>query len=77
MDEAPAKVRKVRRKTPSLAETKAATRARWREWQRMLDDGVYESKAVLARGEGVSRAAVTQGLRKLRVANALHRDDNQ
>ena len=44
---------------------KAATRAHWREWQQMLDKGVYESRAALARGEGVSRAAVTQGLRKL------------
>jgi hypothetical protein len=31
----------------------------------MLDEGVYESQAALARGEGVSRAAVTQGLRRL------------
>ncbi len=30
-----------------------------------LDQGVYPSKAALARGEGVSRAAVTQGLRRL------------
>jgi len=38
---------------------------RWREWQRLLDEGVYPTKAALARGEGVSRAAVTQGLFKL------------
>ena len=28
----------------------------------MLEEGVYESRAALARGEGVSRAAVTQAL---------------
>lgn len=39
--------------------------ARWREWRRMLDEGVYGTKAELARGEGVSRAAVTMGLRRL------------
>ncbi len=31
----------------------------------MLDAGEYTSRAELARGEGVSRAAVTQGLRRL------------
>ena len=31
----------------------------------MLDEGVYESRSALARGEGVSPSAVTQGLRKL------------
>ena len=39
--------------------------ARWREWRRMLDEGVYATKAELARGQGVSRAAVTIGLRRL------------
>jgi hypothetical protein len=39
--------------------------ARWREWRRMLDEGVYATKAELARVEGVSRAAVTMGLRRL------------
>ncbi len=38
---------------------------RWREWQRLLDDGSYGSRAELARAVGVSRAAVTQGLRRL------------
>ena len=42
---------------------------RWREWRRewrrMLDEGVYSTKAALASGEGVSRAAVTLGLRQL------------
>ena len=31
----------------------------------MLDEGVYESRSALARGVGVSPAAVTQALRKL------------
>ena len=34
-------------------------------WRRLLDEGVYPSRAALARGEGVSRAAVTQALRLL------------
>jgi hypothetical protein len=38
---------------------------RWERWRRMLEDGTYNSRAELARGEGVSRAAVTIGLRKL------------
>ena len=37
---------------------------RARVWQRMLEKGVYRNRAALARGEGVSRAAVTQALRK-------------
>jgi Mn-dependent DtxR family transcriptional regulator len=44
---------------------KAATRERWRRCQRLLDEGVYETRADLAREMGVSRAAVTQGLKKL------------
>jgi hypothetical protein len=39
---------------------------RGREWQRMLQEGVYESQSELARGEGVSTAAVSLALRKLR-----------
>jgi len=31
----------------------------------MLEDGIYVNKAELARGEGVSRVAVTQGLKRL------------
>ncbi len=65
MDIDPAKARSARRKGPSLAETKAATMARWREWRRLLDEGAYPSKAELARAMGVSRAAVTQALRRL------------
>ena len=39
--------------------------ARAREWARMLEEGVYPTRAALARGEGVSRAAVTRALRGL------------
>ena len=38
---------------------------RARAWRQMLGEGVYESRAALARGEGVSRAAVTQGLLRI------------
>jgi len=38
---------------------------RTRRWAAMLAEGVYPSRAALARGEGVSRAAVTQALRRL------------
>ena len=38
---------------------------RARRWVQMLADGVYPNRAALARGEGVSRAAVTQALRQL------------
>jgi len=47
---------------PTREQMKEATRARWREWQRMLDEGVYPTKAALARAMGLSRAAVTRGL---------------
>lgn len=36
--------------------------ARARQWREMLEDGIYPSRAALARGEGASRAAVTQAL---------------
>lgn len=39
---------------------------RARDWRRMLDEGVYPHQSALARGEGVSAAAVSAGLRKLR-----------
>jgi len=39
--------------------------ARAREWARLLAEGVYGSRAELARAMGVSRAAVTQGLGSL------------
>ncbi len=31
-------------------------------WRRLLDEGVFKSRAELARAEGVTRAAVTQAL---------------
>ena len=46
--------------TPSEPVVKGARAA---EWQRLLTEGAYESKAALARAMGVSRAAVTQALR--------------
>lgn len=39
---------------------------RAREWRRMLDEGVYRNQSELARGEGVSTAAVSIALGKLR-----------
>lgn len=39
---------------------------RAREWQRMLDEGVYRNQSELARGEGVSTPAVSIALGKLR-----------
>lgn len=45
--------------------TRTRGRERWQRWKTMLDDGVYESRSALARGEGVSPAAVTMGLQKL------------
>jgi hypothetical protein len=40
---------------------------RARRWARMLEDGVYPTRAALARAEGVSRAAVTQALGRMRM----------
>ena len=57
--------RTIRREHLTCEHMKAATRERWGEWQRLLDEGEYGSKAELARAMGVSRAAVTQGLRRL------------
>ena len=56
----------VRKDRPRLdiAERK---RVGWRalEWRGMLDVGVYRNQSELARGEGVSTAAVSIALRKL------------
>lgn len=41
---------------------------RWARWQKALASGEVESKAALAAAEGLSRAAVTMGLRKLAMA---------
>ena len=39
---------------------------RAREWRRMLEQGVYRNQSDLARGEGVSTAAVSIALKALR-----------
>jgi len=39
---------------------------RAKAWRLMLDEGVYPHQSALARGEGVTAAAVSLGLRKLR-----------
>ena len=39
---------------------------RARDWKRMLEEGVYESQSELAKGEGITAAAVSRGLQKLR-----------
>lgn len=50
--------------TPKPTRTELGARAR--AWRRMLDEGVYASQSELARGEGVSAAAVSKALRKPR-----------
>jgi len=52
-----------RRSKRTREEIREAAEARAGEWQRLLDDGVYGSRAELARAMGVSRAAVTRALR--------------
>ncbi len=44
---------------------------RAKAWRRMLDEGVYPHQSALARGEGVTAAAVSLGLRKLREWGAM------
>jgi len=44
---------------------------RAKAWRRMLDEGVYPHQSALARGEGVTAAAVSLGLRKLRESLVL------
>gem|GEM_PF-3644127 len=39
---------------------------RARRWQQMMDDGLYPNMSALARGEGVTPAAVSRALIKLR-----------
>ena len=53
-----------RRKVKPVIERPVRGLERLGEWQRLLDEGIYATKAELARGEGVSRAAVTMGLRR-------------
>lgn len=56
------------RKTASKPEKAERKPVGWRarEWRRMLDEGVYGNQSELARGEGVSTAAVSIALGKLR-----------
>lgn len=57
--------RAIPRDRPTRDQMREATRARWWTWQKALYDGVFPTRAALARAEGVSRAAVTQGLQEL------------
>lgn len=55
-------------RTPEPEERRPPTETgpeRWARWEAMLASGKVSSKAELARREGVSRSAVTQGLKKL------------
>lgn len=56
------------RKWGSRPEKKERKPVGWRarEWRRMLDEGVYRNQNELAHGEGVSTAAVSIALGKLR-----------
>ena len=51
--------------TEPVKSTRETGPERWGRWAKLLEDGVFSSKADLARSEGVSRAAVTQGLAQL------------
>ena len=51
-----------RRSKRTMVQIRAEREHRVGRWRRLLDEGVYLSRAALARAEGVSRAAVTQGL---------------
>jgi hypothetical protein len=50
---------------PEIVQRKAVG-WRAREWRRMLDEGIYRNQSALARAEGVSTAAVSIALGKLR-----------
>ena len=56
-----------RRSKRSMEQIRAEREERARRWRQLLEDGTYPSRAALARGEGVSRAAVTQGLGRVGV----------
>ncbi len=57
-------VRKVAPERVIVERKPAGWRAR--DWHRMLDEGVYRTQSDLARAEGVSTAAVSIALGKLR-----------
>jgi len=52
----------ARRGKRTREQIRAARAEQVGRWRRMLAEGVYPTRAALARAEGVSRAAVTQGL---------------
>lgn len=54
-----------RRSSEQVGEGKERRPVGWRarEWRRMLDKGVYRNHSELARGEGVSRAALSLALK--------------
>ncbi len=54
---------KTKRESARLSQRRPGERGR--QWQQLLDEKVYPSRAALARAEGVSRAAVTQALARL------------
>ena len=56
----------VVRKAEPKPEKAERNPVRWRarEWRRMLHEGVYLNQSELARGEGVSTAAVSLALKK-------------
>lgn len=63
---------------PAALRARASSLDRYRRWRQLLADGAYPSQAALARAEGVSRAAVTLGLRRLEAAErAGHSGDVQ
>lgn len=49
---------------PLVPSIRPVVGARAAEWARLLEQGVYASRAELARAFGVSRSAVTQALRR-------------
>jgi hypothetical protein len=51
---------KTAARRPTRAVLRVQRAAQVARWRRLLDEGVYLSRAALARAEGVSRAAVTQ-----------------
>jgi len=54
--------RRAKRAKRTRAEIKAERERQVGRWAQMLAEGVYPTRAALARAEGVSRAAVTQAL---------------
>ena len=55
----------ARRSARTMEELREAREAKVARWATMLEEGVYPTRAALARAEGVSRAAVTKALATL------------